>query len=321
MRATPRIGNIELENRLILAPMAGMLRLSLRMAYRRAGCAMTCVGVVDARAVAESDTDNLITILGRQEFTNEEEKPVCVQLIGGNIDDMVEAARKIEHRSSLLNLNFSGPIRRLVEAGYGASALLSRPDVIDKMTAAVVDAVKIPVTVKIRIGVEGDDVDVLRVAKSCQDAGAAAIMVHARTVAGMYNGPVHWDWIEKVKNAVAVPVVGNGGVDTPQDAAAMLNQTGCDFVMLGKAPFINPLIFSQINEFLETGHYAESSDAMTLLKFFRHYWHTSRRIDSPNPVKFFKRRCRAFLKMRAYMQKLQAGTVTLGWNAPKGKTE
>lgn len=312
------IGNVELENRLILAPMAGMLRLSLRMAFRRLGCAMTCVGVVDARAVAQSDSDNLITILGRQEYTNQQESPVCIQLIGGNIADMVEAARKIERHASMLNLNFSGPIQHLVSADYGASGLLNRPDVIEKMTAAVVKAVTIPVTVKIRIGFNGNDVDVLGVAKSCQDAGAAAIVVHARTVSEMYCGPVYWDWIEKVKCAVTIPVVGNGGIHTPEDAAAMLNQTGCDFVMLGKAPFINPLIFSQINSYLETGNYTRLSDRRTLLKFFSCYWRTSRRIDSPNPLKFIKRRCRTFLTMRAYMQKLQAGTATLDWNGPKG---
>ena len=312
-----KIGHVKLENRLILAPMAGMLRLSLRMAYRRSGCAMTCVGVVDAKAVAQSDSDDLITILGQREYTNERERPVCVQLIGIDSSQMAETAQRIKRHASIIDLNFSGPIQSIVDAGYGAAGLLSQPDVIHEIVAAVVKSVDIPVTVKIRIGFKGDDVDVLRIARGCQDAGAAAICVHARTVSGMYNGPVHWEWIRKVKEAVTIPVIGNGGINTPADAAAMLEQTGCDFVMLGKIPFINPLIFLQINQYLKNRGYTRSSEFMTLLKFFRCYWQTSRGIDSSNPFRFYRRRCRAFLKVRNFMQKIENGTASLNWKASK----
>ena len=318
MSSELQIGDVKLENRLILAPMAGMLRLSLRMAYRRSGCAMTCIGVVDSRAVAHSDSDDLITILGRREYTNDMERPVCVQLIGQDASQMADAAQRIESHASIIDLNFSCPIQGIVDAGYGASGLLDHPDVIHKIVAAVAKSVNIPVTVKIRIGYKGDDVDTLRIARGCQDAGAEGIVVHARTVNGMYNGAVHWDWIRKVKEAVTIPVIGNGGINIPEDAAAMLEQTGCDFVMLGKIPFINPLIFSQSNQYLKTGSYTQSSEMMTLLNFFHTYWQTSRRIDSSNPFKFYKRRCRAFLKMRNYMQKLANGTASLNWKSSKG---
>ena len=313
-----KIGDIKLENKLILAPMAGMLRLSLRMAYRRLGCAMTCIGVVDARAVAQSNSDDLVTILGRTEYTNKEERPVCVQLIGMNPPQMAEAAQRIEHHASILNLNFSGPIQSIVDAGYGAGGLLSQPHLINEIVRKVVRSVSIPVTVKIRIGHKGDDVDVLRIALGCQDAGAEAIVIHARTISEMYNGPVHWEWIQKVKEAVRIPVVGNGGIRTPEDAAAMLEQTGCDFVMLGKTPFINPLIFLQTNQYLETGSCLHKSNVSTLMNFFYHYWQTSSRIDSSNPLRFYKRRCRAFLKMRHFIQKLENGSASLNWRNPKG---
>ena len=306
-----KIGNVELDNRLILGAMAGMLRLSLRMAYRQCGCAMTCVGVIDARAVAQSNSDALITILGRREYTNQEERPVCVQLIGSDVTHMVEAARRVEHRASIIDLNFSGPIQRLVDAGYGASSLLKHPDVIEKIVSAVVKAVNIPVTAKIRIGFNGNDVDVIGIARRCQDAGAAAICVHARTVSEMYRGPAHWEWIEKVRLAVDIPVIGNGGIHTPEDAAAMIDQTNCDFLMLGKTPFINPLIFAQIGQYLNTGDYTRYSEKTAMLKFFWRYWNAERRIGFQSPLRFLKRRYRAFLEARSFIQDLENGKASL----------
>lgn len=305
-----QIGDVTLENRLILAPMAGMLRLPVRLAYRKLGASMTCVGVIDARAVAQSPTDELVTILGKREVTSEEERPVCVQLAGSDAAILATAARRIERHTSILDLNFSGPTRRLVDNGYGAS-LLREPSRIRDIVAAVAGSVEIPVTAKIRIGVEGPDVDVVRIAQICQDAGAAAITIHARYVRQMYYGPAHWEWIKRVKDEVDIPVVGNGAVHSPLDARAMLEQTGCDFVMIGTAAFINPLIFRQTNELLETGRYRPASDTRALLEFFRHYFTFARRIESRRPLTFLRRSCRDFLRVRAYMQRIQTGQTTL----------
>jgi len=310
--ATPlHIGHLRLDNRLILAPMAGMLRLSLRMAYRRAGAAMTCVGVIDAGAIVKSGSDRLVNVLGRQEITNVAEEPVCVQLIGADTGLMAAAAERIEQQASIIDLNFSGPIQRLVDRGYGASSLLGDPQHIEKIVAAVVSRVKVPVTVKIRVGFQGDDVDVLRVAKGCEAAGAAAIVVHGRTVSQGYSGTPCWDWIRRVKQAVSIPVVGNGGVHSPLDAVAMLEQTGCDFVMIGTAAFLNPMIFNQIHHYMTAGTLPSTSATLTLLKFFRHYWRTVRQIDGYGPRKFLKRSCRHFLHLRSYMQRIQEGTIAL----------
>lgn len=305
------IGKLRLDNRLILAPMAGMLRLSLRMAYRRAGAAMTCVGVIDAGAVAKSGSGRLINILGRQEITNMEEEPVSVQLIGADAGLMSAVAERIESQVSIIDLNFSCPIKRFANRGYGASSLLGDPLHIEKIVAAVVNRVKVPVTVKIRVGFQGDDVDVLRVAKGCEAAGAAAIVVHGRTVNQGYTGPSCWDWIKRVKQNVSIPVVGNGGVHSPQDAMAMLEQTGCDFVMIGTAAFINPMIFIQTHRYMTTGTLPSDNATLALLQFFRHYWRTSRQIDGYGPRKFLKRSCRHFLHLRSYMQRIQAGNITL----------
>ena len=305
------IANVRLENRLIVAPLAGMLRLSLRMTYRKLSAAMTCVGVIDAHAVAKSKSDRLIDILGREEITNDEERPVSVQLAGGDIGEMAEAAGRIERFASIIDLNFSGPIQRLIDKGCGIAGLLKSPDRIEKMVTAVVKTVSVPVTAKIRVGFQGDDVDVLRIAKGCEAAGASAIIVHARTVSEGYTGPVHWDWIRRVKENVSIPVVGNGGVNSPLDVKAMLEKTGCDFVMIGKAAIINPLIFHQANQYLETGTFTEMNQTLALLKFFRHYRVFARRIDSRGPLRFLRRSCGVFMKMRSFMKKIKAGTVTI----------
>lgn len=304
------IGDLELENKLILAPLANMLRLSLRLTYRKLGAAMTCVGVIDAKAVAESKGEKLINLLGQEEVTNDEERPVSVQLIGGQINKMAEAAKRIEKFASIIDLNFSGPIQRVIDKGQGA-ACLKNPGLIAEMVGAVVENVSVPVTAKIRIGFQGNDVNVLKVAENCETAGASAIIVHARSVSEGYAGPVHWDVIKKVKENVGIPVVGNGGVHSAFDAKAMLERTGCDFVMIGTSAIINPLIFYETNRLLQTGHLPKTNQIMTLAKFLRQYSVFARRIESKSTLKFIKRSCRNFLKMRSYMKKIKAGTVTL----------
>ena len=234
-----------------------------------------------------------------------------MQLIGADAGLMSAASERIESQASVIDLNFSGPIQRLVDRGYGASSLLCDPLHIEKIVAAVVSRIKLPVTVKIRIGFQGDDVDVLRVAKGCEAAGASAIVVHGRTVTQGYTGAPCWDWIRRVKQSVSIPVVGNGGVHSPLDAVAMLEQTGCDFVMIGTAAFINPMIFNQTHHYLTTGTLPLNNATLAFLQFFRHYWRTARQVDGYGPRKFIKRSCRHFLHLRSYMQRIQEGTITL----------
>ena len=301
---------MELENRLILAPLGGMLRLPVRLAYRRLGAAMTCVGAIDARAVALASTDDLVNILGKRETTSEEERPVCVQLVGGDAETLAVAALRVQRYTSVIDLNFSGPTRRMVGKGHGA-AILRNPALMKEILTAVAGSVSIPVTAKIRIGFEGPDVDAVRLAQNCQDAGAAAIVVHARFVCQRYCGPAHWEWIQRIKQNVDIPVIGNGGVYSPPDARAMIEQTGCDFVMIGTAAFVNPLIFRQTNELLDTGRCRDAGNVRALLAFFRHYHTCAKRVESRGTLKFLRRSCRDFLRARAYLQRIQTGQTTL----------
>jgi tRNA-dihydrouridine synthase B len=305
------IATVELENRLILAPMAGMLRLPVRLTYRRLGAAMTCIGVIDARAVVQSPDNVMLNILGKQEITCEEERPVSVQLVGAEAEVLARAARVVQSRGSVIDLDFSGPTRRLIDNGYGAAGLLRDPCRIKDIVAAVAGSVGIPVTAKIRIGFDGPDVDVVRIAQNCQEAGAAALGVHARFVRQMYCGPAHWEWIKRVRDEVDIPVIGNGAIQSPLDVRAMIEQTGCDFVMIGTAAFVNPLIFRQANELLETGRYRQASSTRALLEFFRHYFAFARRVESRSILTFLRRSCRDFLRVQAYMRKIQTGQTTL----------
>jgi len=305
-----KIGNLELENRLILAPLAGMLRLSLRLTYRKLGAAMTCIGAIDAKAVAESKETKLINILGREEITDDQERPVCVQLIGSEAGKIAEAAKRIERFASIIDLNFSSPLQRIMNRGQGA-ACLKNPDLIAEIVGAVVENVNVPVTAKIRTGIQGNDVDVLKVAKNCQAAGASAIIVHARSASEGFSGPAHWDFIKIVKENVGIPIVGNGGVHSAFDAKAMLETTGCDFVMIGTSAIINPLIFYQTNKLLQTGILPRTNQIRALAEFLKQYSIFAKKTESKSTLKFIKRSCRNFLKMRAYMKKIKAGTVTL----------
>jgi tRNA-dihydrouridine synthase B len=305
------LGRVRLDNRLILAPMAGMLRLSVRLTYRQLGAAMICVGAIDAGAVAQAENDDLINILGRRETTNEEERPVSVQLIGANVDHLALAARRIEKFASVIDLNCSSPLQRIIDRGYGGSGLLRDPAFIRAIVGAVARSVDCPVTVKIRIGIEGPDVDVVQIAQYCQEAGAAALTVHARFAQQKYRGPAHWQWIKTIKDHVDIPVIGNGAVHSARDAQRMLEQTRCDFVMIGTAAFINPLIFWQTNTLLETGHCPAVGNTRALLRFLREYSAFARRIDSKGPVRFLRSSCKNFLRVRSYMRKIQNGQATL----------
>lgn len=305
-----KIGSVRLDNRFILSPMAGMFRSSLRAAYRQLGCAMVCIGAIDANSLANSSTNKLVNIVGTEETICREERPACIQLIGAEIDDLAEAARKIERIADIIDLNFSCPLKRVINAGGGAG-LLRHPELIERMVRAVVKAVSVPVTAKIRIGIDGNDIDVSDIAKRCQEAGAAALCVHARTANQMYCGPVHWEWIAKVKQAVDIPVIGNGGVNTPYDAVAMLEKTKCDFVAIGKASFANPLIFLQANQYITTGGFRKPPESIAILKLLLCYGRIEKQIGHRSRLSFLRRRCREFFRIQDYLKKVQCGNVKL----------
>ena len=234
-----KIGNVTLENNLVLAPMAGVTDLPFRLLCKEQGAGLICTEMVSAKAIyyKNKNTESLMAI-------EEKERPVSLQLFGSEPDLMAEIARQIEER------NFD--ILDMVNNGEG-SALMKNPRLVHEIIYKVSRAIKKPLTVKIRKGFTEDTVNAVEIARIAQDAGAAAIAVHGRTREQYYSGQADWDIIRQVKEAVSIPVIGNGDVDSPQKAEAMARETGCDGIMIGRGVQGNPWLFSRILHYQETG--------------------------------------------------------------------
>lgn len=243
-----KIGNVQIENPFVLAPMAGVTDLPFRKLCKEQGAGLICMEMVSAKAISfrNKNTEALMEI-------DECEHPVSLQLFGSEPELMAEVAKSIEDRPfDILDINMGCPVPKVVNNGEG-SALLKDPELIRRIVSAVSRAIKKPVTVKMRIGFEGFPVDAVEIAKLVEDSGAAAIAVHGRTRQQYYSGKADWDAIRRVKEAVSIPVIGNGDVDSPQKAEALLKETGCDGVMIGRAVEGNPWIFRELNHYFTAG--------------------------------------------------------------------
>ena len=247
---TLTIGNVVMDNPLMLAPMAGVTDLPFRLLCKEQGAGLVCMEMVSAKAIYynNKNTEALLEI-------NTREKPVSLQLFGSYPEIMAAMAHRIEDRPfDILDINMGCPVPKVVNNGEG-SALLKNPELVRKIVTAVVNAVDKPVTVKIRRGFDEDSVNAVEIAKIIEDCGAAAVAVHGRTREQYYSGKADWDIIRQVKEAVSIPVIGNGDVTSPETAVALMEQTGCDGIMIGRAVRGNPWLFSEILHYLETGEH------------------------------------------------------------------
>lgn len=242
------IGNVKLDNNIILAPMAGVSDLPFRLLCREMGAGMVCMEMVSAKAIYYNNrnTESLMEI-------HPQEMPVSLQLFGSDPVIISEMAKRIEEKPfSILDINMGCPVPKVVNNGEG-SALMRDPKRVEQILDSLVKAVHKPVTVKIRKGFDEEHVNAVEIAKIAENCGVAAIAVHGRTRAQYYSGHADRDIIRAVKEAVKIPVIGNGDVDSPQAAQALLQDTGCDGVMIGRAAQGNPWIFREIVSYLETG--------------------------------------------------------------------
>ena len=243
-----KIGNVEIENPFVLAPMAGVTDLAFRRLCKEQGAGLICMEMISAKAISyhNKNTKALMEI-------DPVEHPVSMQLFGNEPELMAQVAASIEEQPfDILDINMGCPVPKVVNNGEG-SALLKDPERISQIIKSIVAAIHKPVTAKIRIGFEKEAVDLAEIAKRIEDAGASAIAVHGRTREQYYSGKADWEIISQVKEAVSVPVIGNGDVDSPEKAKALLDETGCDGIMIGRAAEGDPWIFKRVNHYLETG--------------------------------------------------------------------
>lgn len=245
-----KIGNVKLKNRVFAAPMAGVSDLAFRRVCRKYGASLAYSEMISSKALFYNDRKTLEIIK-----TDEFDKPLAVQIFGSDEKIMAQTAYKaLSTGADILDINMGCPAPKVVKCGDG-SALLKDMSKIAKIVSEVKKAVNVPVTVKIRSGF--DTVTAVETAKIIEQSGADAICIHPRTREMYYSGKADWSIIKDVKNAVKIPVIGNGDIQSPYDAEKMFDETNCDFIMVGRGAQGNPFIFGQILSYLETGEFRE----------------------------------------------------------------
>ncbi|NBH15513.1 tRNA dihydrouridine synthase DusB [Lachnospiraceae bacterium] len=256
-----KIGNVVLENNLVLAPMAGVCDLPFRVLCKEQGAGLLCMEMVSAKGIYyhNKNTEMLLA-------TTQQERPVSLQLFGADPEIMSEMAKCIEERPfDILDINMGCPVPKVVNNGEG-SALMKQPQLIYEIVSKIVKAIHKPVTVKIRKGFDEEHINAVEIAKIAEEAGAAAIAIHGRTREQFYSGRADWDIIRQVKEAVSIPVIGNGDLLSGRDVQAMEEQTGCDGFMIGRAAQGNPWIFRQVLHYLQTGEELSKPDIQEVIQ-------------------------------------------------------
>ena len=244
-----KIENVNLDNNIILAPMAGITDLPFRLVCEKYNPGLVCTEMVSAKALFYGDekTKKLLNIEG-------EKRPIAVQIFGSDVESMKFAAEYVSEFADIVDINMGCPAQKIVKNGDGSKLLLNL-NLAGEIISQVVKASKVPVTVKFRKGWDDENIVACEMAKVAEDSGASAITIHGRTREEFYSGVADWDIIKQVKNAVKIPVIGNGDIKSPEDALNFFEKTGVDGIMIGRAAIGRPWIFKQIEDYLNAGVY------------------------------------------------------------------
>jgi nifR3 family TIM-barrel protein len=244
-----KIGNIEMKNQVVLAPMAGVCNSAFRLTVKEFGAGLVCAEMVSDKGIVLKNEKTMNML-----YIDEREKPLSLQIFGGEKKTLVEAAQFVDKNTNadIIDINMGCPVPKITKCDAGAKWLLD-PDKIYEMVSAVVEAVDKPVTVKMRMGWDEDHIFAVKNAQAVERAGGSVVALHGRTRVQMYEGKANWDIIREVKQSINIPLIGNGDVQSPQDAKRMLEETGCDGVMIGRAALGNPWMIYRTVHYLETG--------------------------------------------------------------------
>ena len=242
------IGNVEIKHKTVLAPMAGIGNSSFRKIIKRMGAGLIYAEMVSDKALFYKNKKTVDML-----YMGEMERPITQQIFGSDKESFVSAAKFIYENMhpDIIDINMGCPVPKVAVRAQAGSALLKNPEKIKDIVSSVVSSVPIPVTVKIRSGWDSEHINAVEVAKICEEAGASAICVHPRTRSQGYSGKADWSIIKQVKDAVSIPVIGNGDITTIYDAKRMIDETNCDLVMIGRGVLGNPWLIKQINAYLE----------------------------------------------------------------------
>ena len=247
-----KIGNLEIKNPVVLAPMAGVCNSAFRLTVKEFGAGLVCAEMVSDKGIVLRN-DKTMRLL----HVDEREKPLSLQIFGGEKESLVEAAKYVDEytNADIIDINMGCPVPKITKVDAGAKWLLD-PNKIYEMVSAVTDVVKKPVTVKMRMGWDPDHIYAVENALAAERAGVSAIALHGRTRYQMYEGTADWNILKEVKDAIKIPLIGNGDVKTPEDAKRMIDETGVDGVMIGRAALGDPWMIYRTVKYLETGELA-----------------------------------------------------------------